>query len=118
MTSIISITRGVINDTLMIYFFTVTMHKSKEEQANVTSSQYQRSRTCPEPHHLYLDGDMFLQVNNPIQNTIIYEQFSNSNREMNLLQALNGFLVMLTCDGEVFFATHSIENYLGFHQVI
>ncbi|XP_025413091.1 aryl hydrocarbon receptor-like isoform X4 [Sipha flava] len=67
------------------------MHKSKEEQANVTSSQYQRSRTCPEPHHLYLDGDMFLQ-------------------------ALNGFLVMLTCDGEVFFATHTIENYLGFHQ--
>ncbi|XP_050441428.1 aryl hydrocarbon receptor protein 1 isoform X1 [Adelges cooleyi] len=67
------------------------MHKSKEEQANVTSSQYQRSRTCPEPHHLHLDGDMFLQ-------------------------ALNGFLVMLTCDGEVFFATHTIENYLGFHQ--
>jgi len=33
------------------------------------------------------------------------------------LQALNGFLVMLTCDGEVFFATHTIENYLGFHQV-
>ncbi|XP_060864988.1 aryl hydrocarbon receptor protein 1 isoform X2 [Metopolophium dirhodum] len=72
-------------------YFQVTMHKSKEEQANVTSSQYQRSRTCPEPHHLYLDGDMFLQ-------------------------ALNGFLVMLTCDGEVFFATHTIENYLGFHQ--
>ncbi|VVC37158.1 Hypothetical protein CINCED_3A013616 [Cinara cedri] len=72
-------------------YFQVTMHKSKEEQANVTGSQYQRSRTCPEPHHLYLDGDMFLQ-------------------------ALNGFLVMLTCDGEVFFATHTIENYLGFHQ--
>ncbi|KAG8042062.1 hypothetical protein G9C98_000053 [Cotesia typhae] len=30
--------------------------------------------------------------------------------------ALNGFLLILTCDGEVFFATHSIENYLGFHQ--
>ena len=34
-----------------------------------------------------------------------------------LLQALNGFLMILTCDGEVFFATHSIESYLGFHQV-
>lgn len=34
-----------------------------------------------------------------------------------LLQALNGFLLILTCDGEVFFATHSIESYLGFHQV-
>lgn len=32
-------------------------------------------------------------------------------------QALNGFLMILTCEGEVFFATHSIENYLGFHQV-
>ncbi|KNC32560.1 hypothetical protein FF38_13083, partial [Lucilia cuprina] len=30
--------------------------------------------------------------------------------------ALNGFLMILTCDGEVFFATHSIESYLGFHQ--
>lgn len=36
---------------------------------------------------------------------------------MILLQALNGFLLILTCDGEVFFATHSIESYLGFHQV-
>lgn len=34
-----------------------------------------------------------------------------------LFQALNGFLLILTCDGEVFFATHSIESYLGFHQV-
>lgn len=33
------------------------------------------------------------------------------------LQALNGFLMILTCDGEVFFATHTIESYLGFHQV-
>lgn len=33
------------------------------------------------------------------------------------LQALNGFLMILTCEGEVFFATHSIESYLGFHQV-
>lgn len=41
--------------------------------------------------HTPLDGDMFLQ-------------------------ALNGFLLILTCEGEVFFATHSIESYLGFHQ--
>lgn len=33
------------------------------------------------------------------------------------VQALNGFLMILTCEGEVFFATHSIESYLGFHQV-
>ena len=34
-----------------------------------------------------------------------------------LLQALNGFLMILDCQGELFFATHSIETYLGFHQV-
>ncbi|KAK2715721.1 aryl hydrocarbon receptor protein 1-like isoform X2 [Artemia franciscana] len=33
-----------------------------------------------------------------------------------ILQALNGFLLILCNDGEVFFATHSIESYLGFHQ--
>ncbi|XP_043201466.1 aryl hydrocarbon receptor-like [Amphibalanus amphitrite] len=32
------------------------------------------------------------------------------------LQALNGFLFILDCEGEVFFSTHTIENYLGFHQ--
>ncbi|XP_028968862.1 aryl hydrocarbon receptor [Galendromus occidentalis] len=33
-----------------------------------------------------------------------------------LQQALNGFLLILTCDGEVFFASHTVETYLGFHQ--
>ena len=32
------------------------------------------------------------------------------------LHALNGFLMILDCNGELFFATHSIETYLGFHQ--
>lgn len=32
-------------------------------------------------------------------------------------QALNGFLFVVTCDGEVFFASHTVEKYLGFHQV-
>uniref|UniRef100_T1IKB1 Aryl hydrocarbon receptor n=1 Tax=Strigamia maritima TaxID=126957 RepID=T1IKB1_STRMM len=33
-----------------------------------------------------------------------------------ILQALNGFLLILACEGEVFFASHTIESYLGFHQ--
>ncbi|XP_049846591.1 circadian locomoter output cycles protein kaput [Schistocerca gregaria] len=53
-------------------------------------SQY-RNRDLTAYDHSPLDGDMFLQ-------------------------ALNGFLLILTCEGEVFFATHSIESYLGFHQ--
>lgn len=50
-----------------------------------------RSRDLTAFDHTPLDGEMFLQ-------------------------ALNGFLMILTCEGEVFFATHSIEGYLGFHQ--
>ncbi|XP_008198753.2 aryl hydrocarbon receptor protein 1 isoform X2 [Tribolium castaneum] len=50
-----------------------------------------RTRDLTAFDHTPLDGEMFLQ-------------------------ALNGFLMILTCEGEVFFATHSIEGYLGFHQ--
>jgi hypothetical protein len=33
------------------------------------------------------------------------------------MQALSGFLFVVTCDGEVFYASHTVEQYLGFHQV-
>ncbi|XP_017483744.1 PREDICTED: aryl hydrocarbon receptor-like, partial [Rhagoletis zephyria] len=33
-----------------------------------------------------------------------------------ILQALNGFLLILTCEGEVFYTSHTVETYLGFHQ--
>ena len=32
-------------------------------------------------------------------------------------QALYGFLFVVTCDGEVFYAARTVEQYLGFHQV-
>ncbi|XP_039287777.1 aryl hydrocarbon receptor protein 1 [Nilaparvata lugens] len=54
-------------------------------------AQYRSRSDMSVYDHAMLDGDMFLQ-------------------------ALNGFLLILTCEGEVFFATHSIESYLGFHQ--
>jgi aryl hydrocarbon receptor len=34
-----------------------------------------------------------------------------------ILQALYGFMVVITCDGEVFYASRTVEQYLGFHQV-
>ncbi|CAH0553169.1 unnamed protein product [Brassicogethes aeneus] len=68
-------------------YFQVVMHKDKDDNGGLHR---------PRPDltafdHTPLDGEMFLQ-------------------------ALNGFLMILTCEGEVFFATHSIEGYLGFHQ--
>ncbi|KAH8295224.1 hypothetical protein KR018_008867, partial [Drosophila ironensis] len=75
-------------------YFQVVMHKDKEEngvQPHLHAHDGYRTRELGAFEHGLLDGDMFLQ-------------------------ALNGFLMILTCEGEVFFATHSIESYLGFHQ--
>ncbi|XP_076293896.1 aryl hydrocarbon receptor spineless isoform X2 [Lasioglossum baleicum] len=73
-------------------YFQVVMHKDKEENSHHDTHYRARELAAFAAYdHHHLDGEMFLQ-------------------------ALNGFLLILTCDGEVFFATHSIESYLGFHQ--
>ncbi|EAT36063.1 AAEL011825-PB [Aedes aegypti] len=75
-------------------YFQVVMHKSKEENGignSVHPHDSYRTREIGSFETGPLDGEMFLQ-------------------------ALNGFIIILTCEGEVFFATHTIESYLGFHQ--
>ncbi|XP_049537606.1 uncharacterized protein LOC125952273 isoform X2 [Anopheles darlingi] len=76
-------------------YFQVVMHKEKNENgmmSNAVSDENYRTRDFTSYDHSFvLDSEMFLQ-------------------------ALNGFIMILTCDGEVFFATHTIESYLGFHQ--
>uniref|UniRef100_A0A182RAD2 Uncharacterized protein n=1 Tax=Anopheles funestus TaxID=62324 RepID=A0A182RAD2_ANOFN len=76
-------------------YFQVVMHKEKGENGLVphsASDESYRARDFTSYDHSFIvDSDMFLQ-------------------------ALNGFIMILTCEGEVFFATHTIESYLGFHQ--
>ncbi|CAM2696530.1 unnamed protein product [Rotaria socialis] len=33
-----------------------------------------------------------------------------------ILEALQGFIIIVSCDGELFFASRTVEQYLGFHQ--
>ncbi|XP_035773285.1 aryl hydrocarbon receptor-like isoform X2 [Anopheles albimanus] len=76
-------------------YFQVVMHKEKNENGMmsiaVSDENYRARDFSSYDHSFVLDSEMFLQ-------------------------ALNGFIMILTCDGEVFFATHTIESYLGFHQ--
>ncbi|XP_050076149.1 circadian locomoter output cycles protein kaput [Anopheles maculipalpis] len=76
-------------------YFQVVMHKEKGENGLVSHSasdeNYRARDFTSYDHSFVVDSDMFLQ-------------------------ALNGFIMILTCEGEVFFATHTIESYLGFHQ--
>ncbi|XP_066982344.1 uncharacterized protein ss isoform X1 [Macrobrachium rosenbergii] len=72
-------------------YFQVMMHGGGGEKQDGEHHHPTRHRDLITYDHQVLDGEMFLQ-------------------------ALNGFLVILDCEGEVFFATHNIESYLGFHQ--
>lgn len=67
-------------------YFQVAMQRDRDE---LSDGPYRRDFLTYDNH--VLDGDIFLQ-------------------------ALNGFLMILDCNGELFFATHTIETYLGFHQ--
>ena len=71
------------------YVFNLISVSMQRERDELVDGPYRRDFLTYDNH--ILDGDIFLQ-------------------------ALNGFLMILDCNGELFFATHTIETYLGFHQ--
>ena len=74
------------NTSYVFVLISVSMQRERDE---LVDGLYRRDFLTYDNH--ILDGDIFLQ-------------------------ALNGFLMILDCNGELFFATHTIETYLGFHQ--
>lgn len=56
------------------------------------------------------------QLSSPHSSKTLTKQLFPTN-SLALAQALNGFLLILTCDGEVFYTSQTVETYLGFHQV-
>ena len=74
------------NTSYVFVLISVSMQRERDE---LVDGPYRRDFLTYDNH--ILDGDIFLQ-------------------------ALNGFLMILDCNGELFFATHTIETYLGFHQ--
>lgn len=85
----------------------------QRERDELVDHSYRRDFLTYDNH--MLDGEMFLQVIR-----IFIKGFKTMEKSFIvfriLLQALNGFLMILDCNGELFFATHTIETYLGFHQ--
>lgn len=85
------------------------------EATSSTTSSSSSLGLCQEIYYhdpTFSEGESILEVK---QNECHEENVSSS--WWFSLQALQGFIIIVSCDGELFFASRTVEQYLGFHQV-
>ena len=93
------------------------LQNQQQQQYEATSSTTSSSTSlglCQEIYYhdpTFSEGESILEVRRKNFLFLILNLFCF------FLKALQGFIVIVSCDGELFFASRTVEQYLGFHQV-
>jgi hypothetical protein len=105
------------------FFLIIATFKNRQHLQNQQQQQYEATSSttssstslglCQEIYYhdpTFSEGESILEVKEMI--IVCFNIFN-----WLLFKALQGFIVIVSCDGELFFASRTVEQYLGFHQV-